>query len=84
MLLSRALICPIVAVNSPVPLKMSVFSAKKQKISRAMKWFITNLDLSGPRGALHASEPSHRSESTRCARSRHYMTLRLIPVCLGK
>ena len=60
MLLSRALICPIVAVNSPVPLKMSVFSAKKQKISRAMKWFITNLDLSGPRGG-HSTRPNLRT-----------------------
>jgi hypothetical protein len=34
---SEALIFAIVAVNNPVPLKMSVFSAKKQKISRAMK-----------------------------------------------
>ena len=34
---SRAAICSIVVVNRVVPLKMSVSSAKKQKISRAMK-----------------------------------------------
>lgn len=34
---SFALICAIVSVNRPVPLKIPVSSAKKQKISRAMK-----------------------------------------------
>ena len=29
------------AVKRPSPLKMSVSSAKKQKISRAMKWFMS-------------------------------------------
>ncbi len=31
----------MVAVNRPLPLKMSVSSAKKQKISRAKKWFMS-------------------------------------------
>jgi hypothetical protein len=34
---SRALICSTVAVKRPALRKMSVLSAKKQKISRAMK-----------------------------------------------
>ena len=34
---SFALICAMVSVNRPLPMKMSVSSAKKQKISRAMK-----------------------------------------------
>jgi len=38
---SRALIWSIVAVNRPSPKKISVLSAKKQKISRAMKWFMS-------------------------------------------
>src|SRR5689334_20266476 len=38
---SRALICSIVAVNRRVLLKMSVSSAKKEKISRAIKWFMS-------------------------------------------
>src|SRR6218665_821436 len=37
---SHSLICSTVWVNRPLPLKMSVSSAKKQKIRRAMKWFM--------------------------------------------
>ena len=49
---SRALICSIVAVNSPLPLKMSVSSAKKQKISRAMKWFMSWRRAAVPQSGL--------------------------------
>ena len=38
---SLALICATVSVKRPLPTKMSVSSAKKQKISRAMKWFMS-------------------------------------------
>ena len=37
----RVLIRSTVAVKRPSPLKMSVLSAKKQKISRAIKWFMS-------------------------------------------
>ena len=55
---SRALICAIVSVNRPLPLKMSVSSAKKQKISRAMKWF-----MSWRRSAVPHSGLSFRSST---------------------
>jgi hypothetical protein len=46
---SRSLICSTVRVNRASPLKMSVSSAKKQKISRAMKWFMSaRRSLRGP------------------------------------
>ena len=38
---SLALICSTVLGEQAVPLKMPVSSAKKQKISRAMKWFMS-------------------------------------------
>ncbi len=38
---SRSLKVSTVRVNRPSPWKMSVSSAKKQKISRAMKWFMS-------------------------------------------
>jgi hypothetical protein len=49
---SRALICSIVAVNRPVPLKISVSSAKKQKISRAMKWFMSERRDAAPQSGF--------------------------------
>ncbi len=44
-----------VAVNRPVPLKMSVSSAKKQKISRAMKWFMSWRRAAVPQSGLSFS-----------------------------
>jgi hypothetical protein len=38
---SITLICSIVAVNRSSPVKISVLWAKKQKISRAIKWFMS-------------------------------------------
>ncbi len=55
---SRALICSTVRVKRLSPWKMPVSSAKKQKISRAMKWF-----MSGRREAAAQSGFS-RSSST--------------------
>lgn len=40
------------AVNRPVPLKISVSSAKKQKISRAIKWFMSGRRSEAAHSAL--------------------------------
>jgi hypothetical protein len=52
---SLAPICSIVAVNRMVPLKMPVSPAKKQKINRAIKWFISRRRSAVPHSGLSFS-----------------------------
>ena len=53
--LSAALILSIVSVKSPETLKISVSSAKKQKMSRAMKWFISGRRSAEPHSGFSFS-----------------------------
>jgi len=52
---SLVLIFVTVTVNKSSPRKMSVLSAKKQKISRAMKWFMSGRRSAVPQSGLSFS-----------------------------
>ena len=57
---SLALICATVSVKRPLPTKMSVSSAKKQKISRAMSLFMSWRRSAVPQAGLSFNSSTYR------------------------